>query len=74
MFVMDSKNRLRCNSVHNGINIGNRITDGDVSINGVKNKTDQAKITTDVELMNFRFNLIKSVYSFRKSRSVSVTN
>ena len=57
-----------------GFSIGHRFVTGDISINGGKSKTDQAKITNDFGFINCRFNLIKSVFDYRKNRSRPFSN
>ena len=60
--------------VPNGANFGGRIDNAYKGINGVKNKTDRAKIKIDFKLTNLRFNPIKSVFSCIKKRSGPVAN
>ena len=71
---MNLQNSPRCNPFHNGTHFGGKIDSVYTGINGGNNKTDQAKIVIDFELINCRHNPNKSVFSFRKKRSGPVPN
>ena len=67
IFEVNSQNCLRCNLFPNGINFGGRIATVYKGSNGVKNTADQTKIKIDFNLINLRFNPIKSVFSCIKN-------
>jgi hypothetical protein len=71
---MNLQNCPRFNPFHNVANFGGRIDTIYTGIIGGKNKIDQAKIKIDFELINFRHNPNKSVFSFRKKRSGPFAN
>ena len=68
------QNCLQCNLLQNGVNFEGGIAIVYKGINGVKNKSDRAKIKIDFKLTNLRFNPIKSVFSCIKKRSGPVAN
>ena len=60
---MNLQNCLQYNPFQSASNFEGRIDTVYKGINGVKNKTDQAKIKIDCELINLRFDRMKSVFS-----------
>ena len=69
MFEMNFQSNPRCNPFHNGANFGGRVDTVSMDIISVKNKIGQRKFKIDFEVINCRFNLNKSVFSFRKKWS-----
>ena len=67
IFEVNLQNCLQCNLLQNGVNFEGGIAIVYKGINGVKNTADQTKIKIDFNLINLRFNPIRSVFSCIKN-------